>query len=354
MRNFSISSANFPSHCIFIAYDHENMDKITIDDFLLYKFFLDETSPEENAAVKGWAMSSKENACRFKRAFEQYSATTMALARLQKYPETILKDRRYKPKRRSGRGRRVALWASSVAAALVLGAFVQHYTESRHADELLSQEMTISAVPGHQSELILPDGTKVRLAGGSSLSYPLIFRDKRHVSLEGEALFNVTKDQEHPFVVSTFSHDISVKGTTFDAIADESKGYFSLALVEGNVELSDKGGQKVFDMYAGDVAVIDNEGARLVHDDEAVDESTLWTKGVISCGGKSFDEIMKLFEKRFGVHIVIERDTLPEKDIQRMKVWEPDGIESAFKVLQKAGLEFTYSFSPEENTYYIR
>ncbi len=327
------------------------MNPVKIDDLLLYKFFMDETSPEENETVRHWALASKENQYRFKRAFDQYSATTIALARLQGCPEAILKKGR--SKRGLHRGSRIALWAGAVAAAFVLGVFVRPYAEPRESDGFPVQEMTISAMPGHQSELTLPDGTEVLLSSGSSLSYPMIFRE-RHVRLEGEALFKVTKDQEHPFVVSTFSHDITVKGTTFDAIAEESDGYFSVALVEGSVELSDKDGQRVFEMSSGDVAVIDGQGARIVHDDEAVDEGMLWTKGIISCGGKSFDEIMELFETRFGVQIVLERDTLPENDIQRMKVWVSDGVESAFKVLQKAGFEFTYSIDPENNTYHIR
>lgn len=325
------------------------MNPVKVDDFTLYKFFMDEASPEENAAVREWTMSSAENAERFRKAFDQYSAVTLALARLQELPQGAIRKNV-----RNGKGfRRIVVWVGGVAAALAVGFFTQRFAGERKIDSLLTKEMTISAEPGHQSSVTLPDGTEVRLSSGSSLTYPVAFGDTRNVRVEGEALFDVAKDTRHPFVVSTFSHDITVKGTTFDVVAEESKGYFSVALVEGCVALSGKDGVEV-KMAPGEVAVDDGSGLRKESDTAAVENQMLWTKGVISCGGMSFDEVMSLFAKRFGVRIIIDRKQLPENNIQRMKVWESDGVESALKVLRKAGLDFTYSFDPEENAYHIK
>ena len=50
----------------------------------------------------------------------------------------------------------------------------------------------------------LPDGSVVHLNSESKLSYPSFFdKDKRRVTLQGEAFFEVQKDPEHGFVIST-------------------------------------------------------------------------------------------------------------------------------------------------------
>lgn len=50
----------------------------------------------------------------------------------------------------------------------------------------------------------LPDSTLVYLNSGSVLKYPSIFTGNiREVSLNGEAYFEVAKDPEHKFIVST-------------------------------------------------------------------------------------------------------------------------------------------------------
>ena len=52
--------------------------------------------------------------------------------------------------------------------------------------------------------VILPDGSSVLLNRHSSLSYPKRFKsDNREVQLTGEAYFEVSKDQKHPFIVQT-------------------------------------------------------------------------------------------------------------------------------------------------------
>ena len=53
---------------------------IQVDELLLNKFFMDEASSEEIAAIRDWAMASEENRMRFRKAFDLYAATTLALA----------------------------------------------------------------------------------------------------------------------------------------------------------------------------------------------------------------------------------------------------------------------------------
>ena len=63
----------------------------------------------------------------------------------------------------------------------------------------------------------LEDGSIVYLADNSQLSYPEHFqREKREVSLLGNALFDVSGNKERPFLIETEQARIEVLGTSFN------------------------------------------------------------------------------------------------------------------------------------------
>lgn len=61
----------------------------------------------------------------------------------------------------------------------------------------------------------LPDSTRVWLNQHSQLQYPSAF-SHRHVSLKGEAYFDVTPDASHPFIIETPLTLTTVVGTAFN------------------------------------------------------------------------------------------------------------------------------------------
>ncbi len=72
---------------------------------------------------------------------------------------------------------------------------------------------------------------------GITLSYPSRFdNDTRNVTLQGEAYFEVAKNPEKKFIVST-SHQsqIEVLGTHFNVEAYEKEDRISATLVEGKI-----------------------------------------------------------------------------------------------------------------------
>ena len=90
-------------------------------------------------------------------------------------------------------------------------------------------------------DVLLSDGTRVWLNGESELRFPSEFSDaRREVWLRGEAFFEVTKDPQHPFVVTSDYYSATVLGTSFDARA-YSPADASVTLVEGSVRVSPAG-----------------------------------------------------------------------------------------------------------------
>lgn len=110
-------------------------------------------------------------------------------------------------------------------------------TKDRPAKQDETNELVVSF--GKTSKIVLSDCTEVWLNAGSRLVYPVVFEDgKRHVLLQGEALFKVSKDEAKPFMVETGCSKINVLGTTFNVRAYPDENYEETVLAEGSVRLS--------------------------------------------------------------------------------------------------------------------
>ncbi len=325
------------------------MKNIEISRLLLSKFFMDEASPEEIAAIRDWAMASEENGREFQQAFDLYAATTLAVARIQSLPEAAL------GKRKSGRRRHsVRRWSFAglaAAAAIALGVFIGHHIRQ---ESIIRETLLVTETKwGKQLFQTLADGTVVELNSGSRIEYPACFLGgERRVKLEGEAVFDVTRDVAKPFIVETYAYDIRVKGTRFDVVANESEGEFSAMLLEGSVEVMDKSSRVLAQLQPNQK--ITSIGGKLeIQSVNEPKEQLLWTEDQLSLANLSFPEMMRRLEKAFGVGIVIDMDTVPEKILPYCKVRISDGIVSAFGVLRHH-YSFTYELDVQNNTYHIK
>jgi hypothetical protein len=96
----------------------------------------------------------------------------------------------------------------------------------------------ITTPRGGQYQLLLPDGTRVYLNAASRLQFPSSFAvlKQRNVILTGEAYFEVAKDPQKPFIVSTKGQQLTVLGTHFNVSAYPNE-LQKTTLAEGSVEL---------------------------------------------------------------------------------------------------------------------
>ena len=84
----------------------------------------------------------------------------------------------------------------------------------------------------------LDDGTVVTLASNSVLKYPNQFKEnERKVYLQGEARFQVTKDQDHPFKVYQDNIIATVLGTDFNVKKQTGDSVISVELFTGKLQV---------------------------------------------------------------------------------------------------------------------
>ena len=106
--------------------------------------------------------------------------------------------------------------------------------------ELLQNKIIVPK--GSEYAIVLADGTKVKMNADSHIDFPVQFGDTREVTLEGEAMFEVTHDEARPFIIKTHDHAIYVLGTTFNisAYPDEE---LSGTLIEGKLKVNAPSGE---------------------------------------------------------------------------------------------------------------
>lgn len=109
-----------------------------------------------------------------------------------------------------------------------------------------SQMNTITTPKGGQYHIVLSDGTQAWLNAGSSITFPTIFNEvDRKVTIRGEVYFEVAKNKDKPFLVSTGLSEIKVLGTHFNVNAYDDEESQKTTLLEGSIEIKTLKGTKL-------------------------------------------------------------------------------------------------------------
>lgn len=192
----------------------------------------------------------------------------------------------------------ITQWTLRLAAALLVLAIVIYgvrYVQYEY------QQTEHVAVGSQVDKLILSDGSLVWLRGDSKLVYyekPGI----RYSELVGEALFEVAKDPDHPFIIQCGDVRLKVLGTSFSvkAGADEVE----LKVLTGRVNLSAEKAELTVDV-APNEQVIYRGGAIERHTltkdvVEAVTENTEYN---MEFSNVPMEEVFRKIERKFNVRV---------------------------------------------------
>ncbi len=245
-----------------------------------------------------------------------------------------------------------ARWCSAAAAMLVVAAGVGYGVAQSTLGKWSDRGTVVEIPAGQRMSMTLSDGTRVNLNSGARLEYPAVFtKRERRVSVSGEAMFEVTHDARHPFIVETFACEVEVLGTRFNVVADPSTSAFSAALFEGKLKVSQNDSQNCSVILSPD-EVVRLENGQLLCDKITDRDDYLWTDGVLNLDNLTFVEAMRKFETYYGIDMVIERMDLPQMKFKG-KIRVSDGVDYALHLLMSVW-EFNYVKSDDRNTIYIR
>lgn len=166
---------------------------------------------------------------------------------------------------------------------------------------------------GGEFSLTLSDGTEVYMNADSKLRFPTKFgRNERVVELEGEAYFQVARNEKSPFIVKVASMEIEVLGTEFNVSAYPEDAVIQTTLVRGSVEVSsEKSGESVI-LHPGEQSALNRENNSLNVSTVDVSYVMAWKEGRLRFKEKPLREVMKIISRWYDVEVVYEDEEVKD------------------------------------------
>ncbi len=286
---------------------------------LLEKFYKGECTVEEAAVVRRWfaSKSEKEKVLDFLQTywqdFEDISAVPAGhhpISLLNQIHARIREETASNPTVKPA----IPFYSSTNSlyylrvAAILLFAFGLAFLSLNVGNHTVSEELVLvqKEVPaGQKQTLMLADGTKVTVNADTKFTYPEQFAsDSREVKLEGEAFFEVARDENKPFIILTKDIHTTVLGTSFNIKAYQDESDISVSVASGKVKVNRVGdAADTYYLTPGREAVYQLDKQSFEVRDFDKQAALAWKDGILYFKDASFEEVKSTLERRYGVEI---------------------------------------------------
>lgn len=199
------------------------------------------------------------------------------------------------------------LYAAAAAVAGIIFLIVPLRFNSPQPDVGIQEEKSEAV---QQQYIHLPDGSLVILNKNSRLDYPDKFgKNKREVSLTGEAYFDIRHDDRKPFIVHTKHIHTTVLGTAFNIRAYPGSAKVIVTVQRGKVKVSDD---------SKDLGILTRNNQLSVNTSNNSSEQkvlnadivTGWTSNYLVIDDLSLEEAAVIIGRRFNTKVVIENESM--------------------------------------------
>ena len=169
----------------------------------------------------------------------------------------------------------------------------------------------VSTPKGGQYDIVLPDGTKVKLNAASTIRFPIIFSaGERNVEFEGEGYFEVTKDSKRPFRVKSGKQTVEVLGTQFNINCYKDEPQIRTTLLEGSILL--KGAEEVL-LRPGEQGRTPHDAKKIHVMNVDVQTEVAWKNNLFFFENEPIINIMRQISRWYDVDVVYQNDVSDKK-----------------------------------------
>lgn len=222
--------------------------------------------------------------------------------------------------------------AAVVILVLALGAILRYSgILSPHQDFI-----EVVCEDGLRKKVLLPDGSVVTMAGGSSLLYPEEFeKNRRVVEMDGMAFFDVYHDPSCPFTVNSDNLEITVLGTEFSVtdFDDESTAVATLLSGKVNVVIPDNTQSGDITLLPGSQLLLEKSSNQTTVQQVDARRKTGWINGRLAFDQVCIDELCRSLERWYGVNITVEDEHLSD-DIYTLTI-ENNSIDEVLALMHR-------------------
>ncbi|WP_405330300.1 FecR family protein [Leeuwenhoekiella sp. LLG6367-2.1] len=224
-----------------------------------------------------------------------------------------------KPKQPRFTRRKIMAYAAIFVAIIGVGVLSNYLYNGRLTIESTSR--------GEKRTVLLADGSKIFLNSNSRISYPKNFKTNRTVALTGEAFFEVHRDPEHPFSITTGEIETQVLGTTFN-INSYNQNEVLVTVSSGKVSVRNTRTQEAVYLQKNQ-QVLFKDSAAAVQSPVNSEDQIAWTKNIISLHDTSLAKTAAILENWYDVQIDFEN-----KEIENLKItgkFKEESLENVFR-----------------------
>ncbi|BBM69272.1 FecR domain-containing protein [Rhodothermus marinus] len=300
-----------------------------IDWDLLAKYIAGACSEAERAAVEAWASADPMH----RQLLEELRLTWQVMEQMPPpvSVETAWQRVRAQMERPAdrpaipARRHQARAWGVRVLAvlAVTLGVALLYHElgwlprpESAHESEAPRVFVTQR---GQRATVQLVDGTRILLAPESRLEVAADYgRTGRHVTLAGEAYFEVASDSLHPFVVQAPRLRVQVLGTAFGvrAYAEETRAY--VAVRHGRVQVQPESAHAETAaalLEAGQVARLKEAGRLEIRRPASLDAYVGWAEGRLVFERTPLREVARTLARWYDLEIQLDDPALGARQL---------------------------------------
>ena len=275
---------------------------------LIKRMLSGEASREEQALVEKW-LEGRENKHRFSNLpdGEKEEIRTRIFARLT---SKIREQGRGGTRTSTMNGTRIFRAAAAVIFICVLVYPILKFSSPADSDTTAVLQSKDSS--GASKKIILSDSSIVWLKGQSSIEYPENFNGGvRNVKLTGEALFEVSKDPLHPFIIQCGGLTAKVLGTSFNIKSNETD--VEVLVLTGKVAVSSTANNSSLIVLPNEKVIYSESKKHMEKVSITIDEKVLKTQGTqysMKFEATSMREIIRRIEGKFDVRVIMSNDRL--------------------------------------------
>lgn len=203
--------------------------------------------------------------------------------------------------------RKPLAWITGLAASVIACVLLTFYLQSGPRD-------VHSTRLGEVLRLPLQDGSIVTLNSNSEIRVKFDGKTRSISLLRGEAMFDVAKDKQHPFVVSAGDTWVRAVGTSFTV--NRRDRVVNVLVREGIVKVV-AGTQAPLRLVANHKAQVGADDKPVVREvgDSEISRDLAWREGMIAFDGDTLAQAASEFSRYSSVRIVIDDPEIAGKRV---------------------------------------
>jgi len=272
-----------------------------MDDELLAKFLLKESSEEEDKKVRYWLDADEAN--------QKYFAQLKTIWRLsdtlkkgnkrdEQQAWESFKKRRKNLKNEGLKTRKIQTIWLRVAAVFVVavGCWLMYNAYGPDND------IELTALNQVRNDH-LPDGSVLTLNKHSKIRYASDFKDNRILKMEkGDVFFEVAKDKTHPFVIHIDQLTVEVVGTSFNI--RHAKNNTELNVETGIVKV--RLGNDELSLYHGEKILVTSNMQKLIKEQSTDQLYNYYRSHIFQANNIALSKLVNALNEAYNTNIILD------------------------------------------------